>query len=108
MSKFLITVCAFGLLLSAASAQQQWTDEELREGVQRTEYTRQVPSGAKRTLENLGVLNPDCSVPEGYEAKVTKQPEHGSAEIVSTQSFPQYPKDNVPEVKPQKWTKWLN
>src|SRR5262249_46549181 len=43
MSKFLLTVCAFGLLLSSASA-QEWTKEEKAAGLKTNEYTRHIPA----------------------------------------------------------------
>lgn len=94
MSKFLFTVCAFGLLLPFASA-QEFTPEERQGGLQRLEYTRHVPSGAKRTLEFLAAVNPDCSIPEGYEVKKIQEPSHGTVEIVPSQGFAQWAKDNI-------------
>jgi hypothetical protein len=55
-SKFLLTtVCAFGLLLSVASA------EEAEKELQKFEFTRWVPTGTKRTIWFLYGANPDCS-----------------------------------------------
>src|SRR5262245_33481069 len=93
MSKFLLTVCAFGLLLSSAFA-QEWTKEERQSGVQRLEFTRHVSSGAKRTIEFVNAVNPDCSIPEGLEVKKTSEPTHGTVEIVPSQGFAQFAKDN--------------
>ena len=53
MSKFLLTVCAFGLLLSSAFA-QEWTKEEQAAGMKTTEFTRHIPAGKQRTLDNFG------------------------------------------------------
>ena len=94
MSKFLITVCAFGLLLSSASA-QQWTDEERAAGLKRNELTRHVPSGQRRELQLLTFLNPDCSVMDGMEIRKTKEPEHGTLELVPGEYFASYAKDSV-------------
>jgi hypothetical protein len=93
MSKFLVTVCAFGLLLSSASA-QEWTKEEIEAGVKKSEITRHVPSGRSSPLRFLTALNPDCSIVEGYEFKITKQPEHGTVEVVSSEHFTTFAKEN--------------
>jgi hypothetical protein len=93
----IVIVCAvLALLSSAASAQQQWTREEIESGIQHQQFNRIVPSGTKRTLEpNLGALNTDCTPVEGYEVRVTTPPEHGVAEVVKVQTFSTYAKDNV-------------
>jgi hypothetical protein len=94
MSKFLLTVCAFGLLLSSAFA-QEWTKEEQSTGQRTTEYTRHVPAGKQRTLGNFGYLNVDCSLVEDTDTVITKEPEHGTAVIETIEHFPSYAKDNV-------------
>jgi hypothetical protein len=94
MRKFLLTAGAFGLLLSFALA-QEYSKEEEGSGMQRLEYTRHVPSGAKRTLRFATSVNPDCSVREGTEVRKTKDPEHGTVEIVPGQSFSSWKKDTV-------------
>ena len=69
MSKFLFTVCIFGLLLSSAFAQEK-TPEQLREershifgieGLENQRFTRVVASGAKHRIDFYASLNPDCS-----------------------------------------------
>ena len=94
MSKLLLTVCLSGLLLSFASA-QEWSKDELTAGTRKLEYTRHIPAGKQRTLENVTFLNPDCSVNEDAEATITKEPQHGSATIDSAEVFTHYAKDNV-------------
>ena len=95
MIRTTVIACAVLALSSAASAQQQWTREEMESGVQHQQFNRVVPSGAKRTLEaNLGVLETDCTPVEGYEVRVTTPPEH-VAEVVKVQTFSTYAKDNV-------------
>src|SRR6266540_6365713 len=89
----LLTSGAFGLLLSSASA-QKWSEEEIAAGVKATELTRHVLAGKKWPLQFILALNPDCSVVDGYEIKITKQPEHGTAELVPADRFPSYAKDN--------------
>src|SRR5262245_8354256 len=87
MSKFLVTVCAFGLLLSSASA-QEWTKGEKAAGLKTTEFTRHIPAGKQRTLDGFGYLNPDCSLVEDTDTVITKEPEHGSAVIETIERFP--------------------
>lgn len=94
MSKFFLTVIAFGLLSSVASA-QEWSDDEKEAGIKRLELTRHVPSGKQRTLNFYIFTNPDCSIVEGMEIKKTQEPKHGTIEIVPGDGFPQYTKDNV-------------
>src|SRR5215831_14716489 len=92
MSKFLLTVSAFGLLLSSAFA-QEWTKEE--RAAKTTEFTRHVPAGKQRILDNFGYLNPDCTPIEDTDTVITNEPEHGSAVIETIERFPAYAKDNV-------------
>jgi hypothetical protein len=94
MSKFLLTVCAFGLLSSSAFA-QEWTNEEKAAGLKTTEFTRHIPAGKQRTLDNFGYLNPDCTLVEDTDTVISKEPEHGSAVIETIERFPAYAKDNV-------------
>jgi hypothetical protein len=90
MSKFLLTtVCAFGLLLSVASA------EEVEKELQKLEFTRWVPTGTKRTIWFLYGANPDCSPWDLSEVRTTKSPEHGAVEIVPGETFAQFAKDSV-------------
>jgi hypothetical protein len=93
MNKFLVTVCALGLLLSFASAEEASVRDE---ALAKRNATRFVPSGIKRTLWFLYVLNPDCSPMEGsIEVRTPKEPEHGAVEIVPSEGFPVFPRDNV-------------
>jgi hypothetical protein len=94
MTKITATVALLVALSSTVSA-QEWTKEELESGVQRTQYKRQTLSGEKRTLENFGSLNTDCTPSEGYDVRVTQPPEHGTAEVVPVQRLFEYGKDNV-------------
>jgi hypothetical protein len=103
MSKFLLTVCAFGLLLSSAFAQEK-SPEQLREershifgieGQESQTFTRVVASGAKQRIGFYTALNPDCSASGDVNVRVTKQPEHGTVETTATTLFPGYPKENI-------------
>ena len=103
MSKFLLTVCAFGLLSSSAFAEEK-SLERLREershifgieGLESQTYTRIVASGAKLRIGLYTSLNPDCSATGDINVRVTKQPEHGSVETTTATLFPGYPKENI-------------
>src|SRR5215469_1319804 len=88
----LIALC---VIVSAPSAAQQWTQEELAAGIKQFEFERYVPPGRSMTLDWIVYLNPDCSAAEGGEITITKEPEHGTASIESVNRFPSYAKDNV-------------
>jgi hypothetical protein len=103
MSKFLLTVCAFGLLLSSAFAEEkspeQYRDERSHifgiEGLQNQTFTRFVASGAKLRIGFFHALNPDCTASGDVNVRVTKQPEHGTVETVATTQYAHYPKENI-------------
>ena len=69
MSKFLLTVCAFGLLLSFAFAEEKSPEQHREEsnqmlgveGVQKMELTRVVASGTNQRIYFFYVVHPDCS-----------------------------------------------
>jgi len=100
MSKFLLTACAFGLFFSSALAEEKSLEQLDREGnriwggegLQRLQFTRIVPSGTNQRIEFITALNPDCT---SVNIRVTKQPEHGTAETLATTNFPTYPKENI-------------
>jgi hypothetical protein len=103
MSKFLLTVCAFGLFLSSAVAQEK-SLEQLREersrifGVEGQEsqtFTRVIASGAKQRIGFYASLNPDCTATGDVTVRVTKQPEHGTLETVARTDYAHYPKENI-------------
>lgn len=97
LNKFLLTVGAFGLLVSVAKAQEPTKEEasEASAGMKKIEVTRYVPSGARRTIYFLSGANPDCSPYEGIEVRKTKEPEHGTVEVMSGSGFPTFSKDNI-------------
>ena len=103
MSKFLLTVCAFGLLLSSAFAEEK-SREQLREershifgveGQENQTFTRVIASGAKQRLDFYAAVNPDCTATGDVNVRVTKQPEHGTVDTVGTTEFAHYPKENI-------------
>jgi hypothetical protein len=103
MSKFLLTVCAFGLLLSSAFAEQK-SPEQYREesgqifgieGLQKIEVKRIIASGTKQRVGFFYALTPDCSADGDVIIRVTKQPEHGTAEIAPATLFPSFEKENI-------------
>jgi hypothetical protein len=103
MNKFLLTVCAFGLLFSSAFAQDK-SPEQLREershifgieGQESQTFNRVVASGAKQRMHFYASLNPDCSAIGDVTVRVTKQPEHGTVETVATTDYTYFPKENI-------------
>jgi hypothetical protein len=102
MSKFLPTVCAFGLFFSSALAEEKSLEQLDREGnriwgaegVQKYQFTRIVPSGTNQRIEFITALNPDCTSSGDVNVRVTTQPEHGKVEITSTSHFPSYAKES--------------
>jgi hypothetical protein len=101
--KFLLAVCAFGLLSSSALAEDK-TPEQLREersriigieGLENQTFTRVVGSGAKLRANFYVYLNPDCSALGDIAVRVTKQPEHGTVETVATSDYAHYSKENI-------------
>jgi hypothetical protein len=104
MSKFLlITVCAFGLLLPSAFAQEkspeQYREESSHifgiEGLENQTFARVVASGAKLRIGFYAHLNPDCTAMGDVNVRVTKQPEHGTVETVARMDYPHYAKENI-------------
>jgi hypothetical protein len=103
MSKFLLTVCAFGLFFSSALAQEKSLDEidkrssriMVTEGLQKEDINRIVASGTKQRIGFYTALNPDCTASGDVTIRVTKQPEHGTVETTATTHFPGYPKENI-------------
>jgi hypothetical protein len=102
MSKFLLTVCAFGLLFSSALAQEKSLDELDREndriwgaeGLQRLQFARTVPSEKNQRIAFITALNPDCTSTGDVDVRVNKQPEHGKLETTPTSYFPNYSKQS--------------
>jgi hypothetical protein len=102
MSRFLLALCAFGLLSSSALAQEKSLEQLDREGdrifgtegLQKYQFTRHVPSGANQRIEFITALNPDCTSSGDVNVRVINQPEHGKVEITSTSHFPSYSKES--------------
>jgi hypothetical protein len=63
--------------------------------LQTKQITRVVASGAKVRIGFYGSVNPDCTAMGNVNIRVTKQPEHGSTETITTTDFPGYPKEHV-------------
>jgi hypothetical protein len=67
MSKFLLTVCAFGLFFTSALAEEkslEQLDKESNrimgiEGLRKEQLTRVVPSGTNQRIGFYSALNPD-------------------------------------------------
>jgi hypothetical protein len=103
MKRPLLTVCAFGLLLSPAFAEDK-TPERLREegnyifgheGLQKHRFARVVPSETNQRIGFFSALNPDCTTSGDISIRVTKEPEHGAVQITPTTNFPNYAKEGL-------------
>ena len=102
MSKFLLTVCAFGLLLSFAFAEEKSPEQHREEsnqmlgveGVQKMELTRVVASGTNQRIYFFYAVHPDCSASD-INIRVTKQPEHGTVETAAATDFPNFGRENI-------------
>jgi hypothetical protein len=103
MKNLLLTVLAFGLLLSPAFAEDK-TPERLREershifgieGLQKHQITRVVPSGAKQHIGFFNALNPDCTASGDVSIRILKGPEHGAVDMTTTTDFPHYAKEHL-------------
>jgi hypothetical protein len=87
MKNLLLTVLAFGLLLSSPFAE---------EGLEKKQFSRVVPSRTNQRIGFYTALNPDCTAQQGnFSIRVTKTPEHGSVETIDTMNFPSYSKENI-------------
>ena len=100
MSKFLLTVCAFGLLLSSAFAEenspQQYREESDQIRLQKIDWgTRIVASGTNQRIGFFYAVNPDCSASGDINIRVTKQPEHGTVETAAATNFPNFKRENI-------------
>ena len=102
MSKFLLTVCAFGLLLSFAFAEEKSPEQHRKEsnqmlgveGVQKMKLTRVVASGTNQRIYFFYAVHPDCSASD-INIRVTKQPEHGTVETAAATDFPNFGRENI-------------
>jgi hypothetical protein len=103
MSKFLLTVCAFGLLLSPAFAEEKSREQHREEsshifgieGLENQTFNRIVASGAKVRIGFFYALNPDCTVIGNVNVRVAKQPEQGKVETVATTEYAHFSKENI-------------
>jgi len=93
MRKFVLALAFLVSTVCAALAAEHWTDDEVAAGMKKVEFVRFAPSGKTMNLRFLLALNPDCSVVD-YEFAITKQAEHGKAEIVPHADYSTYTKDN--------------
>jgi hypothetical protein len=69
--------------------------DQIRPGLEKKRFTRVVASGTNQRIGFYHALNPDCSASGNVSIRVTKQPEHGSAETIAAMDFPNYPKQNI-------------
>src|SRR5215469_4415915 len=95
MSKFLLTVCAFGLLLSSAFAQEKRSHIFGIDGLQTETFSRFVAAGAKQRMGFYAALHLDCSATGDVNVRITKQPEHGTVETTTSTDYTYFPKENI-------------
>ena len=100
MKRLLLTVCAFGLLLSSAFAEEKSPEQHREESnqirLQKIDWgTRIVASGTNQRIGFFYAVHPDCTASGDVNIRVTKQPEHGSIETTTAINFPGYPKENI-------------
>jgi hypothetical protein len=87
----LLAVCAFGLVLSSAFAQEKSPEQML----EKQQLTRVVASGTNQRIGFFYAVNPDCSASGDVNIRVTKQPEHGTIETTTATNLPAFPKENI-------------
>jgi hypothetical protein len=63
--------------------------------LEKKRFTRVVASGTNQRIGFFYAVNPDCSDSGDVNIRVTKQPEHGTVETVTSTNFPNYPKENI-------------
>jgi hypothetical protein len=99
MSKFLLAVCACGLFLSSAFAEEKSPDQhregQIVEGLPKMNWARVVASGTNQRIGFFYAVNPDCSASGDINIRITKQPEHGTAETAAATSFPNFERENI-------------
>jgi hypothetical protein len=101
MSKFLLAVCACGLLLSSAFAEEKSPDQrreeskQIVEGLPKMNWARVVASGTNQRIGFFYAVNPDCSANGDINIRVTKQPEHGTVETAAATDFPSFERENI-------------
>jgi hypothetical protein len=63
--------------------------------LRKQQATRVVPSSKNQRIGFFSSVDPDCVSNGEVEVRVTKQPEHGSAETKTATNFPNYSKENI-------------
>jgi hypothetical protein len=101
MGKFLLAVCALGLLLSSAFAEEKSPEQRREESNQSVErlpkvnWARIVASGTNQRIGFFYAVNPDCSANGDVNIRVTKQPDHGAVETAAATDFPSFERENI-------------
>src|SRR5262249_31143047 len=65
------------------------------EGLRKEQATRVVASSKDQRIGFFTYLTPDCDSGGEVEIRITKKPEHGTAETTTATNFPNYPKENI-------------
>src|SRR5262249_55835250 len=66
-----------------------------RSALQKMNWTRVVASGIIERIGFFYAVNPDCSASGDINIRITKQPEHGTAETAAATSFPNFERENI-------------
>jgi hypothetical protein len=65
------------------------------EGLRKEQATRVVASSKNQRIGFFTYLTPNCDSGGEVEVRITKRPEHGTAETTTATNFPNYPKENI-------------
>lgn len=93
--KYAIMFCALLAATPAIAADptNEWSPQEIQDGIKVTEFTRYVrPGGSFQQI--FGFFLADCSLTEDSVPTVIKQPEHGAITIDMQLRFANFPKDS--------------
>jgi hypothetical protein len=98
----IITAALVSTLLPACAQEKSLDEIDKRsnrlmfaEGLSKESFDRIVISGTKTQIGFFHSLNPDCTSSGDTVARITTQPEHGTVEVTTINSFAIYKKDNI-------------
>ena len=86
---------AFSFAFAEEKSPEQHREESNQIGLQKMNWTRVVASGIIERIGFFYAVNPDCSPSGDINIRVTKQPEHGTAETAAATSFPNFERENI-------------
>ena len=80
--------CRGAAIASLQQAAAQDPEAFVKVGLRKYDLTRHVPTGTSRTIWFAYAANPDCTSQETIDIRTTKEPEHGTVEVVPGRSRP--------------------